>query len=103
MNDPAVYGAWLAAAVAIIPAFLAYRRGRSADDRSIAVTELELAVRTLQDDNTKVRGRLEACEQGRERLWEENGKQQSQLRDQTIEINRLKAKVGELERDLGRS
>jgi hypothetical protein len=100
-SDTALYGAYLAAAAAVIPALLAYRRGRRADDRSIAVTELELVVKTmgqelaraqvsntsLRQDLIDVRMHLQRCEVDKQ--------------SQAIEILSLKKRVGDLEDQSG--
>jgi len=69
-TDPVVIGAYAAAATSLVPAVLAYRRGRRADDRSVAVAELELAVTSMRHDADALRGRLDECEKDRRRLWE---------------------------------
>ena len=100
-SDSALYGAYFAAAAAVIPALLAYRRGKHADDRSIAVTELELAVKTMgqelaraQVDNTSlrqdvvgIRSELQRCEVDKQ--------------SQALEILSLKRRVGDLEHPHG--
>lgn len=78
--DPVV-GAYAVAVAAVIPAFFAFLRGRRADERSIAVTELELAVTALQDENTRLRKRVDDCEKDREALWDDRRALWRKIRD----------------------
>lgn len=86
-TDPVALAAFATAAGAVVSSFLAYKRGRHADERSIAVTELELTVRTMQGEldrrgreNDALRVRIEACEEDRRKLWERNGELRAQIR-----------------------